>query len=410
MMEGTAPADERGLLPGARGLLYGGTYVFLALIFLGLFVEYLVLGDAVRRGDRDFLSFHAAAWMALEGDAASVWDRAAHQATQIALLGAQRGYFAFYYPPTYLLVCLPLGALPLFGAYLAWLAVTAALLVAVLRRAGLGGIGIAVLLLSPAGILTITTGQNAYLTTALFLCTGLTVATRPSLAGLCIALLTMKPQLGLMVVPALLAARRWRVLAWASIATLAFAGAAALVLGGDSWVAFVAGRGAAQSGMEVELQGFKMQSVFAIVRQLGAGLMVGYAAQAIAAVGVVVLLWPALRRRPGGMMEAAAMASGGLLMTPFLQFYDLMLLAVPMVAIAQAAARDGALPGERAGVLLLLFGPGLSYAAGWSFGVAFGPLLALLAVLMLRRRMLVQANAPWVGVEAAGSAPSLSPR
>jgi hypothetical protein len=38
--------------------------------------------------------------------------------------------------------------------------------------------------------------------------------------------------------------------------------------------------------------------------------------------------------------------------------------------------------------VLLLLGPALSYASGWIIGVSFGPALALLAVLMLRRRML----------------------
>ncbi|MBR0657561.1 glycosyltransferase family 87 protein [Plastoroseomonas arctica] len=383
-----ATAEPRGLLAPPRGRLYGATYLILALIFLGLFVEHLVEGDAVQRGDRDFLSFYAASRLAWDGLAASVWNRAAHQAAEIAYLGAQRGYFAFYYPPTYLLTCLPLGALPLFGAYLAWVAATVALLAGVLRRAGLGWIGIAVLVISPAGILTITTGQNAFLTTGLFVLAGLTLAGRPGVAGACFGLLTMKPQLGLMVVPALIAARRWGVLAWASLATLAFAGAAALVLGSESWSAFLAGRPAAQSGMEVELQIFKMQSVFAVARQLGAGTTLAYAAQAGAAVAVVVALWPALRRRPGGMPEVAAMAAGGLLMTPFLQFYDLMLLTLPMIALAQSASADGVLPGERGGVLLLLLGPGLSYASGWAFGVSFGPLLAVLAVAMLRRRIL----------------------
>lgn len=381
-------AADHGLVSGERGLLYGGTYIALALIYLGLFAEYLAQGDAVVRGDRDFLSFYAAARIAWEGQAASVWSRSAHEAAQIAFLGAQREYYAFYYPPTYLLTCIPLAGLSLFGAYLGWLAATAALLVAALRRAGLGMVGTAVLLVSPAGILTIITGQNAFLSTALFVFAGLSLAGRPGLAGLCIGLLTMKPQLGLMVVPALVAARRWHVLAWASGATLSFAAVAALVFGLDTWVGFFAGGAAAQSGMEGDLQSFKMHSVFATVRQLGGSLAAGYAAQAVAAAGVVVALWPAFRRRPGGLLEVAAMASGGLLMTPFLQFYDMMLLTLPMVALAHAAARDGVLPGERVGMFILLAGPGLSYAAGSAYGISFGPPLALLAVLMLRRRMM----------------------
>ncbi|MDB5382011.1 MAG: hypothetical protein JWO26_1643 [Rhodospirillales bacterium] len=128
-------------------------------------------------------------------------------------------------------------------------------------------------------------------------------------------------------------------LASASLATLAFAGAAAILLGPEVWSAFVAGGAAVQSGMEVELQIFKMQSVFAVARQLGAGATPSYVAQAVAAVSTVAVLWPARARRPGGLVEVAAMAAGGLLMTPYLQFHDLMLLTLPMIALARAAAR-----------------------------------------------------------------------
>ncbi len=393
MRDGGDAGDNRLLSP-ERARLYGGVFLVLALIFLGLFVQHLVQGDGVQRNDRDFLSFYAAAGLAWGGEAASVWNRGAHEAAQITVLGAQRDPYAFYYPPTYLLACLPVGVLPLFAAYLAWLAGTAALLVAAMRHIGLGWLAIAVLVLSPAGILTIITGQNAFLTTALFAFAGLTLAGRPGLAGLCFGLLTMKPQLGLMVVPALVAARRWWVLGWATGAALGFAALSAAVLGIDTWEAFLAGRAAAQSGLEGELQSFKMQSVFATAQQFGAGTGLAYTAQVVAAVAVVAALWPCLRRRSGGMLEVATMVSGGLLMTPFLQFYDLLLLTLPMIALAQAAARDGAMPGERAGLLLLLLGPGLSFASGAAIGVSFGPVLALIAVLMLRRRMMAGGISP----------------
>jgi hypothetical protein len=93
-----------------------------------------------------------------------------------SLLSGRPGrHFPFYYPPAFLLACLPLSALSLFGAYLAWLAATVALLVAALRQAGAGWAGLAVLVLSPAGILTITTGQNAFLTTAPFVLAGVSL-------------------------------------------------------------------------------------------------------------------------------------------------------------------------------------------------------------------------------------------
>jgi hypothetical protein len=45
----------------------------------------------------------------------------AHWAAEKALFGPAQGYVAFFYPPPYLLICLPLALVPYFWSLAVWL-------------------------------------------------------------------------------------------------------------------------------------------------------------------------------------------------------------------------------------------------------------------------------------------------
>ena len=60
----------------------------------------------------DFVSFWIASRMALAGQAAEVYVPALHNAAERAAQLGGNGYVAFFYPPVFLLLCLPLGLLP----------------------------------------------------------------------------------------------------------------------------------------------------------------------------------------------------------------------------------------------------------------------------------------------------------
>lgn len=166
----------------------------------------------------DFIAFWTAArFFATGADPTLAYDDTAHQAAQQALFpGADVGYTAFDYPPTYLLICAPLGFLPYYPALIAWLSVTGLAYWRVVRAWAAGAFPVTLGALAfPAVILNAGHGQNAFLTTALFGAGALALPKRPLLAGLCFGLLTFKPHLGLMIPFALLAARQWRAIAGA---------------------------------------------------------------------------------------------------------------------------------------------------------------------------------------------------
>ncbi len=83
-------------------------------------------------------------------------------------------------------------------------------------------------------------GQNGFLTAALIGGTLYLMPVRPVLAGICLGLLSYKPQYGLLFPIVLIAAAQWRVFISAGVTTVVLAFVSWLAFGTESWQAFVA--------------------------------------------------------------------------------------------------------------------------------------------------------------------------
>lgn len=344
----------------------------------------------------DFLSFWAASRLALSGHPAAAYDMAAHAAAQRAAFGgASLGYAAFFYPPLFLLVCLPLGLGPYFVALAAWLGLTGAACWRVIRAIlGDAGRGLGLTMLAFPGVFsTIGHGQNAFLTTALIGLGFLVIDRRPILAGALLGLLAFKPHLGLMLPIALVVAGRWKAAAAAAGAVLLFAVAALLAFGADTWRGFLGVSPVAKLALERGLMGFeKMQSVFAATRLWGGPLWLSYALQAaaaaIACLAVVgVARWSGARRGAGrGLALGATTATATLVASPFVLDYDLMILAVPIAWMVREGVRGGFAPWEKSVLFAAFVLPLVSRVVALRTGVPLGPpvVLALLAVVARR--------------------------
>jgi alpha-1,2-mannosyltransferase len=118
---------------------------------------------------------------------------------------------------------------------------------------------------------------------------------------------------------------------------------------------------------------------------LGAGIETAYAVQAAVSLfvtGTVLWIW----RRPVGIpLKGAALATGSLLVTPYVLDYDLMLLALPLAWLTVEGLRTQFLNWERITLFIVWLLPLLSREIGM-LGVPIAPaaLLALL-ILILRR-------------------------
>ncbi|MBR0672037.1 glycosyltransferase family 87 protein [Neoroseomonas soli] len=375
-------------LTGTRAALYGAVLALVPGFYLAVALQRMA-GEAGRTpGTIDFSAFYAASSLALSGTPAVAWDRALHAAAHGTSVAG--GYFPFLYPPTFLLLCLPLALLPFALSFFAWIGTTWAACVAALsayRAAPWPAIAL-ICTFAPVAVQNVANGQNGFLTTALFAAAGVTLDRRPALAGAILAVLSFKPQLGLLVLPALLSARRWRVLGLGTVAGALLVIASVAAFGTEPWRAFLAGMPTATHALDTgQVPMWQFQSVFGFLRTLGVDRGLAYVVQGVVTLAAVLLVAAVARRRPGGRAEIAAMAAGAPLATPYIFAYDLTLLLLPVVWLWSEARRAGFLPWEKTGLVFGVATPAASIGLGLAYGVSIGPVAALIVLALVIRRI-----------------------
>lgn len=209
----------------------------------------------------DFVSFWTASRLALSGHPAGAYSMPEHLAAQRALFPSTRDeYYAFFYPPTFLLLCLPLALLPYCLSLGAWLGATGYAWWRVVRAAA-GRTGAALPVLAfPAVLINVGHGQNGFLTSALLGGAVLVLDRRPMLSGALLGCLAFKPHLAVLAPVLLLAAGRWRTFVSAAGSAAAFALLSWLAVGTEAWQGFAAAAPAAAEALRSGTIGpFKMQ-------------------------------------------------------------------------------------------------------------------------------------------------------
>jgi hypothetical protein len=343
----------------------------------------------------DFMSFYAASKLALTGHAAQAWDPYAHQAAQDAIFGRQLGYWAFFYPPAYLLICTPLALLPYGLSLCVWLAGTTAAAVLLARqwlKQQAPGIiiGLIPLLAFPALWINIGNGQNAALTTAFFLGGCLLLDRRPVIAGLILGLLIIKPQLGLALPFVLIASGRWKTVFAAGMSALGLSLAAWLLVGTEGYLAFLHNSGLARTTLEQGLVSpARMQSLFAALMLWKSPLWLAYGAQILLALGVIASACFIIRRyRPDHFGLSALMVAATLLMSPFMLDYDLLLSAIPLGWLIMSGLKDGFRPWEKITALAVFILPLFARSLALNLHLPLAPLVLLVFYVMVARRII----------------------
>lgn len=317
------------------------------LVFLAgsVLQGFWLVGPDGRPVANDFVMVWAGGRLALDGHAAAAWNWETAKAAAVAAVGHDYdGLYPWFYPPAYLFVAAPFATLPLVPAMLAWLAVTGLAYALVVRGFVGGGLGLLVAAAAPGALWNLVATQNGFLTAALFGGALLALERRPVLAGVLFGVLTIKPQLGLLVPLALLAGGHWRTVVAAVVTTLLLAAASALVFGPEVLDAYLASLPVATKiNLAEGLVGWaKLQSVFGLVRLLGGSQLVATLVQGavtLAVAAVIVVLWA--RKRTPMDSKAAALACGALLATPYAFVYDLAVLTIPAAVLIRRGIDDG---------------------------------------------------------------------
>jgi arabinofuranan 3-O-arabinosyltransferase len=292
----------------------------------------------------DFINVWAAGRLVLDGLPAQAYDWDIQKQVEVAKLGQDFvGYFAWHYPPPFLFVASLLALLPYSVGYLGWVLVSMVPYLAVMRAIVGRNFGILLALAAPMAFLNALVGQNGFLTAALIGGALYLIPVRPVLAGICLGLLTYKPQYGLLFPIVLIAAGHWRVFVSAGVTAIAMVFVSWLAFGTESWLAFFhwMPRFSQAFLTEGKATWWKLQSIFSLVRYLGGTEQLAWAFQWVLTASVAVVLALMWRSRLPYTLKAAALAAGTLLTTPYLFMYDMMVLVVAVGFLVRIGLKTG---------------------------------------------------------------------
>lgn len=349
----------------------------------------------------DFIDPWSASWLALRGTPWAAYDVAHLWAAERAAVGFPSvGFAGFHYPPMYLVMVLPLALLPYVWSLIAWTVTTAAAYIAVLWKIDPEGDSIWLAIAFPGALVNLTNGQNGFLTMALLGGALLSIRRRPVLAGVLFGLMSYKPQYGVLVPLFLLITSvadgfppqvdngRWRAIAAASVTVVLLAALSLAMFGEQTWQAFFASVSFTRHVvLEQGGSGFeKLQSAFAAARLWGFSIATSYAFQAaVSLMTAIAVIW-IWRRTAKFELQAAALATGILLMTPYMMDYDLVVLALPIAWLALEGRRSGFLPWEKSLLTLAWFLPLFARTLAGKAMIPIAPLVMMLLLAAIARR------------------------
>jgi len=330
--------------PSTRRLaVYASVALAIQVLALAIWiVRFYILDDySAPMVGFDFAIFWSAARVAIEHGAAFVFSAQWMQPIETALWH-EVNYSPWPYPPTFLFAVLPLGFLPFGNALLLYSALGVLVYGAMLAHISrsIDRALLPLLIAFPGVSVAIGLGQNSLFTVAAAGAALALLETNSALAGMCIVVLAIKPQFGVLFPLALICSRQWKVLAVSAVCVLTFAGISTAVLGLDAWRAFAEflpqfSRMAVEEGGSGMWPG--MPTIFALSRSAGLSVHAAYLMHGLVAVPAamaMVFLWA---QRARFELRACSLIIATMLMQPYIMFYDLAWLILPIVFLI----RDG---------------------------------------------------------------------
>jgi hypothetical protein len=277
----------------------------------------------------DFDAFHIAAQRVWLGDIDQ-----AYQFEKLAQMqrDASNGAFKFMpwtYPPQFDLLIAPFAFLPVGTAYFLFTAGTLGFYLVTLRFIAGSYFALVLLVLLPALVITIASGQNGFLTGGLIGLVCLTVHRRQVLAGLALGMMVIKPHLAIAVAVYSLLKRRWIAALTAATMLLATSALSTILLGPQIWAAFFGSM--QESGVYLErgfYPFFRMISPYATLRMAGVPSWTAFLGQAVVAILSITVIVVAIYRGFPLRWSLGLTAIVSVLISPYAYDYDLPILGV----------------------------------------------------------------------------------
>lgn len=290
------------------------------------------IGTALK--DRDFVNYWLSGQLVFEHKTSILFGSLDNYMAQLAAhMGPQDQPRYWSYPPHFLFFTIPLGFLPYFPAMALFMATTLALFVYG-ARVWLGKLDAnALILLSPFILFNLIAGQNGFLTGGLMMLGLGWRKSRPILAGVAFGMLTVKPQLGILLPFLLLIERRFSVIFTALLTTAIMVLASIYAFGIESWQGYLANNLPEMKNVMWQWQGIFlsfMPSLFASLRALGISPDLAFAVHMVFAAIVFLIAAKALIRCKDDHLRVILIVTATFAISPYSFVYD----AGPLVCVA----------------------------------------------------------------------------
>ena len=315
---------------------------------------------------RDFLNFWMYGRSAWSENPGAFYDIATYHAAIRDLAGYSLNGQNWSYPPSIMLLAAPFGKLGYLTALAIWTLMGLVLFIAVARRNVSDWRILLPVLISPAALMCLISGQSAFVTGALLISVFALMDRRPLVAGFLIGLLSIKPQLGLLFPFFLIASQRWQVFFAAALTTIALVAFTAAIFGHQVWLDFI------QKGLSV--QGMVLAdpdriatpffpTVFMNLRGVDASYALAMSVQGVFSIFAIgALVWAAaFRRNADSVMTMALFFACTVCASPYLLSYDLVPLTFAAIVVLASGQLDRV--GRRV-VQLVFWIPALQLALG----------------------------------------------
>jgi len=288
---------------------------------------------------RDFLNTWMGGRSAFTGGPAAWFDAPVYNKFLREFMGVPYVHDYFWsYPPHILLFIWPFGLLPYFLAFLLWTFLGLAVFLYAAAGCGVERRHLLFVAVAPAVAINVFIGQNGFFTAALLIGGLSNLDRRPILAGVLFGILSIKPQLGLLLPLVLALHGRWRTIAAAAATVITLVAVTALLWGPDIWTAYLAKVLPQQHHLQEHQHGllFRMiPSIFYGARVMGLPLGVAWTMQAIvSAVGLAAVIWTYWRRRDP-VLSVALLITAIFVVSPYSLSYDLVVLGWVVALLRQ---------------------------------------------------------------------------
>ena len=291
---------------------------------------------------RDFLNTWMGGRSALAEGPAAWFDFRVYNDLLRALVGITESYF-WSYPPHILLFIWPFGLMPYLPAFVLWTLGGFALFLYAAASGGVERKHLLFVAVAPAVAINVFIGQNGFFTAALLIVGLINLDRRPVLSGVLFGILTIKPQLGLLLPVMLAVSGRWRTMASAAATTAALVAATSWLYGVDIWMAYLRNVIPVQHFLQEHGNGMlllQIPSAFYAGRLVGLPIAADWALQAIvSAAAIAAVIWT-FRRRRDPVLSMALLIAATFLFTPYSMNYDMVVLAWVAALLRQRQASE----------------------------------------------------------------------